>query len=84
VTLVVSPEAARSLRRCPRKVAEKVLDEMEKIAADPFGKHPKAKRLAGSSSFRLRVGDWRALYTVDIGLARVALVDVLHRSEAYR
>jgi len=81
---VITPQAVRSLAKSPARIAERILEEMEKIAADPFGRHPQAKRLIKSESFRVRVGDWRALYTVDTEAKQVVLADVLHRSKAYR
>lgn len=55
------------------------------IAADPFAAHANVKPLAGmKDAFRLRVGEWRAVYVVDrtAQLVRVRKIDA--RGEIYR
>lgn len=82
--LVVTDRAAAALRTIPAKIAQKIMATMRAIAANPFGSHPQAKRLTGSNGFRARVGDWRALYTIDQHRKAVVLRDVVKRGEAYR
>jgi mRNA interferase RelE/StbE len=83
--LTIQRAARRSLARMPAAAAEAVLSAMERIAADPFARHPNAKPLIGTSGgYRLRQGDWRALYRIDRQKQEVVLEDVLHRKDAYR
>jgi mRNA interferase RelE/StbE len=42
------------------------------------------KRLQGEESYRLRVGDYRVLYTIDDGEKKVLILAVGHRREVYR
>jgi len=51
----------KKLARMPGKVANKMLAELELIAADPTGYVGDWKRLRGSSYWRLRVGQYRAI-----------------------
>jgi mRNA interferase RelE/StbE len=41
-------------------------------------------RLTGSDRFRLRVGDYRIIYAIDIAKNEVHLLSVGHRREIYR
>jgi mRNA interferase RelE/StbE len=41
-------------------------------------------RLTGSDRFRLRVGDYRIIYTIDVAKNEVHLLSVGHRREIYR
>jgi mRNA interferase RelE/StbE len=41
-------------------------------------------RLAGSDRFRLRVGDYRIIYAIDVAKNEVHLLSVGHRREIYR
>jgi mRNA interferase RelE/StbE len=84
VELVISPVAARALRRIPAKVAASIIARMRTIAENPFGTHANVKRLTADERFRLRVGDWRVLYRVERQRVQVILLDVLKREEAYR
>lgn len=83
--LLVEKPALKAMRRMQPKVAGAIFAAMERIAADPFGDHPNARRLAGTGgSFRLRHGDWRALYRIDRLAQQVVLEDIRKREDAYR
>jgi mRNA interferase RelE/StbE len=41
-------------------------------------------RLQGRQEFRLRVGDYRIIYRIDVGRNELMLVTLGHRSEVYR
>jgi len=41
-------------------------------------------RLKGSNRFRARVGDYRIVYTFDLGQNRIHLLAIGHRREIYR
>jgi mRNA interferase RelE/StbE len=84
VELLVAPEAARSLLKIPRAKAEAIMARMRQIAANPYAPLSNVKPLKGEAqTFRLRVGDWRAIYHVDGQAVRVLLLRVAKREEAY-
>jgi mRNA interferase RelE/StbE len=41
-------------------------------------------RLTGSDRYRLRVGDYRIIYVIDVAMNEVHLLSVGHRREVYR
>ena len=43
-----------------------------------------AKKLSGRDEYRLRVGDYRILYTISDSDSAVTIIAVGHRREAYR
>jgi len=49
----------------PRNTAQRTRAKLLALAADPFARNPNIKRLTGRAGYRLRTGDWRALYTID-------------------
>jgi mRNA interferase RelE/StbE len=67
-------------RRIPREVWKRLQEQMEAIARDPHGHQANVERY--KSGFRVRHGDWRAIYEVDRG--DVVVIDVGHRREIYR
>jgi len=83
--LVLEKAARKGLDRMAPKAAEAMLKRLEAIAANPFARHANVKALAGEKdAFRLRQGDWRAVYRI-IRMQdemRVVLVDV--RGSVYR
>lgn len=83
--LLLEKAARKGLARMPARAAESMLTRLERIAEDPFARHPNVETMKGlKDSFRLRQGDWRAVYRIDrVGdEMHVVLVDV--RGSIYR
>ena len=79
---VFRPEAQAELRKIPRDIALRILAKLTELEADPFGFGTTA--LASQPERRrLRVGDYRVVYTVDNGELMVWVVHVGHRSTVY-
>jgi mRNA interferase RelE/StbE len=56
---------------------------IESLAEDPRPRG--ALKLTGTaSSWRVRVGDWRVLYTIDDNQRVVDVAAIRHRGDAYR
>jgi mRNA interferase RelE/StbE len=83
--LLIEKHAARRLARLPPKLARAILTELRSIATSPFASHANVKRLKGEKDhFRLRHGDWRALYRLDREGQRMIVEAVVPRGSAYR
>jgi mRNA-degrading endonuclease RelE of RelBE toxin-antitoxin system len=83
--LVIAKRAAKDLQKIAEDIATDILKRMAAIAADPFAMHANVERLQGrKDSFRMRKGDFRALYVVERERDTVVLERVMNRSEAYR
>jgi mRNA interferase RelE/StbE len=77
-----------------QRPAEKELDALEKPVHKRIVTHllaleeePRAagvKKLQGQESYRLRVGDYRILYTIDDKSKKIFVMAVGHRREVYR
>ncbi|HWA90988.1 MAG TPA: type II toxin-antitoxin system RelE/ParE family toxin [Rhizomicrobium sp.] len=83
--LLLEKAARKGLDRMPAKAADAMLRRLEIIAADPFARHSNVTAMQGMRDcFRLRQGDWRAVYRIDraAGELRVVLVDA--RGSVYR
>lgn len=66
----------------PRPMAKRIQAKIREYAADPSSQAANVKRLAGSDGvLRLRVGDWRVLFTDD-GLV-VAVEKIGPRGSVY-
>jgi mRNA interferase RelE/StbE len=75
--------AEKDLRRLDTTVQRRVLKAAEELADEP--RPAGCKKLHGSDdAFRVRVGDWRIIYTVDDGILVVAIERIRHRREVYR
>jgi len=73
----------RQLRRLPRDITAQVVAAVESLSRNP--RTPHTEKLEGSTAaYRLRVGRYRLLYTIDDRIKRVAIYRIAHRREAYR
>ncbi|WP_375466407.1 type II toxin-antitoxin system RelE/ParE family toxin [uncultured Methylobacterium sp.] len=58
--------AARSLSRLPRNTESLIREKLRVLAADPAALANNVKALKGDGDrCRLRVGDWRAVFTIE-------------------
>lgn len=79
---VFAPEARNELRKIPRDIALRILAKLAQLETDPFGFNTTAL-VSQPDRRRLRVGDYRIVYTVDEGQLVVWVVQVGHRSTVY-
>ncbi|MGI8906681.1 MAG: type II toxin-antitoxin system RelE family toxin [Candidatus Sumerlaeaceae bacterium] len=66
----------------PSSVFQRVSAAILVLETDP--RPAGTRKLRGLEQYRIRVGEYRILYTVHDGARRVDIVAVAHRSEAYR
>ena len=79
--IVFTKEAARAIQRSPQDVARLIREKLAEIATDPFAPHPNATKLQGHPGYRLRVGDWRAIYDVQQTELVVIVLKIARRGE---
>ena len=77
----VTPAAARQLRKLDPQVARRVRGAIELLAVDP--RPPASRPLRGRDGYRVRVGDYRILYTVRDDVLLVVLLRLGHRRDVY-
>ena len=64
-TIVVTRPAARALSRMPANTETLIREKLRQLAADPGALTNNVTALKGVDGFRLRVGDWRVLFTIE-------------------
>ncbi len=77
----VRPAAVRALRKVDHQDRPRIQAAIALLAQDP--RPPGARALRGRDGYRVRVGDYRILYTVDDGVLVVVVVTLGHRREVY-
>jgi len=77
-----TPSARKDLRRLDRPVQQRIVDALDRLAA---GERLSGdiRRLAGSTEYRLRVGDWRVRFELDGDRLLITVIRVLPRGRAY-
>ncbi|MFJ9697675.1 type II toxin-antitoxin system RelE/ParE family toxin [Kitasatospora sp. NPDC101183] len=77
--------ARRQLRAIGQFQAMRILTALTALGDDPFADGPDVKKLTGNDDlYRLRVGDYRAVYQLRGDVLLVLVVHVGHRREVYR
>jgi mRNA interferase RelE/StbE len=74
--------AEKELAGLPREEQQRVIKLLLALKTNP--RPPGIKRLGGGERYRLRVGDYRVLYTIDDALKKIEVSAVGHRREVYR
>lgn len=78
------PSAEREFRRLPREIQRRFAKAFEALAEEPTRARPglDVKPLRGvKATWRLRVGDYRGIYEVELGKLRFTRFG--HRSKVY-
>ncbi|MFD3539485.1 type II toxin-antitoxin system RelE/ParE family toxin [Streptomyces sp. NPDC058662] len=76
------PEAQAELRKIPRDMALRILAKLTELESDPLGFNTTAL-VSQPERRRLRIGDYRVVYTIDKGELMVWVVHIGHRSTVY-
>ena len=82
--VVIDPRAAKELRKLPAKELTRMKEAVLGLAANPRPVGSRKLVNVNPETWRIRVGDWRALYRIDDSAQIVTVAHVFHSKEAYR
>ena len=83
----ISDSALRDLNSLESKIKERIKSSFKELGKDPFQKRAKAdvKKLKGLKNpdlYRLRIGDYRIVFTID--RKDIKVTHILKRSKVYK
>jgi len=79
----IKPSASKELEKLPRPMIARVVAAIWELADNPYPQG--VKKLAGfDRTYRIRVGDYRVLYTVYETRLVIEIIRVAHRKDVYR
>jgi mRNA interferase RelE/StbE len=79
----ITRDALRALAKLDKSIRRRVQAAIDRLSEQP--RPPGVLALQGiRHAYRLRVGNYRVIYTVDDGRLVVLVVDLGHRREIYR
>jgi mRNA interferase RelE/StbE len=78
----LKPSAKKELERLPTAIIGRVFPKLEALRMEPRPAGCK-KLKGGRDEWRMRVGEYRVVYTVDDVKRRVSITRIRHRSEVY-
>lgn len=81
--LAIKKSARKELDNLPDQIFLKVDKSILSLKENPFP-YPQAKKLKGEDKCRLRIGDYRVVYSVDEDQKTITIYRVRHRKDVYR
>ncbi|HEV2946874.1 MAG TPA: type II toxin-antitoxin system RelE/ParE family toxin [Gemmataceae bacterium] len=81
--VIFKPSAEKALHKLPETVQRRIVAAVEGLQDDP--RPPGSVKLSGELDlWRIRVGDYRLVYTIDDDELIVLVVRIGHRKDVYR
>jgi mRNA interferase RelE/StbE len=82
-TLQISSIAQKELKKLPAFWRQGIIHKISLLEKTPFP--PNYKKLKGLENlFRIRVGDYRVIYELDLKQRTIAVLRIAHRREVYK
>jgi mRNA interferase RelE/StbE len=80
--IVVVRSAQKALKRIPRKMQQKICEEIDRLAINPF----MGKKLEGNlgGRYTVRVWPYRIIYRIEKKIVTVYILKIGHRQGVYR
>ncbi len=77
--------AYKEYRKLPKSVQNKVDEVLEILSINPLGEVLRFKKIRGKENhYRIRVGDYRIIYTPQNDQLIIRVIRVGHRKDVYR
>lgn len=79
----VKKSAVKALTKLPKPVVNRLVTAIRKLAGEP--RPTGCKKLQGQDDlWRIRVGDYRVVYSIEDTIMIVDVIQVAHRKDIYR
>ena len=80
--VIVLPSAQREIQKLSREIQARIVARITQLENDP--RPHGAIKLVAFDEYRIRVGNYRIIYTIDDTIVTVTVVHVGHRRDVYR
>lgn len=81
--VILKPSVEKDLRSMPQSFVARVFKHIETLKDEPFPRQ--SIKLAGAEQlYRIRIGDYRVIYSVDKSNKQIVIHYVRHRRDVYR
>jgi len=80
--VVIEKKASRALMALETHHRARITGAIELLARNPYP--PAARKLTNRLAYRLRVGDYRIIYSVQESTITIVVVAIGHRKDVYR
>jgi len=80
--IIIERKAAKEIESLPNDTIQRITDAIKNLKLNP--RPHGSKKLKGEVGWRVRIGDYRILYTIVDNQKLITIYKVKHRKEAYR
>lgn len=77
-------QARNYLARLPIKIKSRIVDKLHELKENPDDPNLDVDQLKGESGYRLRVGQYRVIYTLDKEQLIIEVVKIRPRGDIYK
>lgn len=82
--IVILPKALRSLQSLEKATAKRILDKLSWLSENFDNIVPLPLKGALSGTYKLRVGDWRVVYSFEVDEHIISVHLIGHRRDIYK
>ncbi len=72
------------LQKIPKSEAQRIIAKLKLLANDPYAQNNNVAKLKDQPGYRLRVGDWRVIYTIFDDEIFILVVRIAPRGDVYK
>lgn len=78
----IKKSALKELSQIPQPYNKKIIEAIDELAVNP--RPAGCKKLKGSEAYRIRVSDYRVVYTIEDVIRLIEILRVRHRKDVYK
>ena len=83
--IVFKRSAFKEYRKLPKRVREKIDESFEILSISPFNELLNFRKIRGQNNhYRIKVGDYRIVYTATPTTLAILIIRIGHRKDVYR
>lgn len=80
--IFITKKAQKELDKIPDSIAKNIARHIILLSQNPYPKN--SKKLQGKENYRLRIGSFRAIYTIDKRRKEITILRIADRKTIYR
>ena len=81
-SVFILPSAQKEISKLPKPTQNKILKVLIGLSENP--RPVGCKKLVGVDAWRVRVSDYRIVYSIEDHILKIEVIRVAHRKDAYR
>ena len=81
--ITLSKDATKSFTRMPANDRKRIITKIENLASDPYAPNNNVQALIGVAGYRLRVGDYRIIYSLEDTMRIMFVEKIASRGSIY-